>query len=92
MGPEDITDYAKRYLNLALKNYTVIWWKHFNVVDYSKLQNILTIVEVLFCLRLTNDSLEKLFSQLKSDRQRRLVGCASQYKGPIHSEKHDILY
>ena len=69
---EDIIDYAKRYLNLVQENYTTIWWKLFNAVDASKWQNILRVVELLFCLPLTNGRLERLFSQLKlikSDRR-----------------------
>ena len=69
---EDILDYAKRYLNLVQENYTTIWWKLFNAVDASKWQNILRVVELLFCLPLTNGRLERLFSQLKlikSDRR-----------------------
>ena len=69
---EDIIDYAKRYLNLVKENYATIWWKLFNAVDASIWQNILTLVELLFCLPLTNGRLERLFSQLKlikSDRR-----------------------
>ena len=69
---EDIIDYAKRYLNLVQEKYTTVWWKVFNAVDASKWQNILRVVEYLFCLPLTNGRLERLFSQLKlikSDRR-----------------------
>lgn len=69
---EDIIDFAKRYLNLVQENYTVIWWKLFNAVDACNWQNILALVELLFCLPLTNGRLERLFSQLKlikSDRR-----------------------
>ena len=69
---EDIINYAKRYLNLVQENYTTIWWKLFNAFDASKWQNILRVVELLFCLPLTNGRLERLFSQvmlIKSDRQ-----------------------
>lgn len=69
---EDIVDYAKHYLNLVYESYIVIWWKLFNSVDANKRQNILTIVELLFCLPLSNGRLERLFLQLKlikSDRR-----------------------
>ena len=69
---DDIVDYAKRYLNLVQEDYSVIWWKLFNSVDASKWSNILKLVELLFCLPMSNGHLERLFSQLKlikSDRR-----------------------
>ena len=41
------------------------WWKLFNAIDASKWLNILPLVELLFCLPLTNGRLERLFLQLK---------------------------
>ena len=69
---EEWEDYAKHYLNLVQESYTVILWKLFNFADANKWQNILTIVELLFCLPLSSGRLERLFSQLKlikSDRR-----------------------
>ena len=62
---DDIVEYGKRYLNLVQEDYKIIWWKLFNVPDSSKWQNILAVVELLFCLPVSNGHLERVFSQLK---------------------------
>ena len=62
---DDIVEYAKRFLNLAKEDYKVIWWKLFNAPDSSKWTNLLTVVELLFCLPVSNGHLERIFSQLK---------------------------
>ncbi len=62
---EDMTEYAKRYLNLVQEDYRAIWWKLFNVVDSKKWTNILSLVELLFCLPMANGRVERLFSSLK---------------------------
>ena len=67
----DIVDYAKRYLNIVQEDYTIIWWKLFNSVDSKNWMNILSLVELLFCLPMSNGRIKRLFSQLKlikSDR------------------------
>ena len=60
-----IVECAKRYLNLVQDDYKVIWWKLFNAPDSTKWTNILTVVELLFCLPVSNGHLERVFSQLK---------------------------
>ena len=68
----DIVDYDKRYLNIVQEDYTIIWWKLFNSVDSKNWMNILGLVELLFCLPMSNGRIERLFSQLKlikSDRR-----------------------
>ena len=62
---DDIVEYAKRYLNLVQDDYKVIWWKLFNAPDSTKWTNILAVVELLFCLPVSNGHLERVFSQLK---------------------------
>ena len=62
---DDLIDYAKRYLNLVQDEYQVIWWKLFNGVDAKKWSNLLTLVELLFCLPMSNGRVERAFSQLK---------------------------
>jgi hypothetical protein len=62
---DDMVSYAKQYLNLVQDDYKVIWWKLFNAVDSKDWSNILIIIELLFCLPLSNGRLERLFSQLK---------------------------
>ena len=72
---DDMLSYAKKYLNLVQEDYKVIWWKIFNSVDSNDWRNVLGIIELLFCLPMSNGRLERLFSQLKlikSDRRNRL--------------------
>ena len=61
---EDMLDYAKQYINLVL-NYREVWWKLFNAPVAKRWSNILTLVELLFCLPVGNGTLERVFSQLK---------------------------
>ena len=61
----DMIEYARRYLNLVQEDYHTIWWKLFNVVDSKKWTNILSLVELLFCLPMANGRVERLFSSLK---------------------------
>ena len=60
-----MVDYAKRYLNLVQVEYQVLWWKLFNAVDAKKWTNILSLVELLFCIPVSNGHVERVFSQLK---------------------------
>ena len=62
---EDMTEYAKRYLDLVQEDYRTIWWKLFNSVDSKKWTNILSLAELLFCLPMANGHVERLFSSLK---------------------------
>lgn len=62
---DDMVDYAKRYLNLVQVEYQVLWWKLFNSVDAKKWTNILSLVELLFCLPVSNGHVERVISQLK---------------------------
>ena len=62
---EDMVEYAKRYLNLVQEDYQTIWWKLFNSVDSKKWTNVLSLVELLFCLPMANGHVERLFSSLK---------------------------
>ena len=61
----DMVEYAKTYLDLVTQDYKAVWWKLYNGGFAFKWQNILAIVELLFCLPLSNGHLERVFSQLK---------------------------
>ena len=63
---DDMVDYAKRYFNLVQDTYCTIWWKLFNSVDAGKWSNILTLVELLFSLPMSNGKLERVFSLMKN--------------------------
>ena len=62
---DDMIDYGRKYLNLVQEDYKVIWWKLFNAVDSGQWRNVLGVVELLFCLPMSNGHLERVFSQLK---------------------------
>ena len=70
---DDLVDYGKKYLNLVQEeeinlvqeDYEIIWWKLFNAVDVKQWSNVLAVIELLFCLPLSNGHLERVFSQLK---------------------------
>ena len=69
---EDMTDYAKRYLDLVQDDYRTIWWKIFNSPSANNWNNILPLIELIFCLPMSNGRLERVFSTLKflkSDRR-----------------------
>ena len=59
-------EYAKRYLNLVQDDYKVSWWKLFNSPDSTKWTNILVVVELLFCLPVSNGHLECVFFPTKA--------------------------
>ena len=73
---DNIVEYAKRYLNLVQDDYKVIWWKLFNSPDSTKWTNVLAVVELPFCLPVSNGHLERVFSQLKlvKSEQRTCLG------------------
>ena len=60
-----MVDYGRKYLNLVQEDCKVLWWKLFNAVDAKQWSNILSVVEFLFCLPMSNGHLERVFSQLK---------------------------
>lgn len=69
---DDILLYAKQYINLVQNSYKGVWWKLYNCPDSPKWNNILSLVELLFTIPLSNGHLERCFSQLKitkSDRR-----------------------
>ena len=73
---DDMIDYAKRYLNLVQQDYKVVWWKLYNSVDAKQWTNVLAVIELLFCLPISNGPLERMFSQLKliKDNRRTCLG------------------
>lgn len=62
---DDIVVYAKRYLNLVEDVYKVVCWKLYNVPDARNWTTILAVVELLFCLPISDGHLERVFSQMK---------------------------
>ena len=70
---EDMVYYAKQYINLVQDPYRVVWWKLYNSPDARKWTNILTLVELVFCIPLSNGHVERCFSQLKITKSNRRV-------------------
>ena len=65
--------YAKTYLNLVQDDCQTVWWKLANCTDSKKLANILTLVELIFCLPMSNGHLEQVFSTLKMIKTERIT-------------------
>ena len=61
----DMLDYAKSYLPLSRDNYLTTWWKLFNSANSKNWTNILALVELVFCLPMSNGRVERIFSRLK---------------------------
>ena len=66
-----MTDYARRYLNLVQEDYPSIWWKLINAANANKWGNVLSLIELLFCIPMSNGRVERVFfcSDIKSDRR-----------------------
>lgn len=61
---DDIVDYGKMYLNLT-ENYRKVWWKLFNSSDSVRWSNILSLIELILTIPLSNGHLKRCFSQIK---------------------------
>ena len=62
---KDMLEYAKQYLNLVQEPSEVIWWKLFNASYSSRWSNVLCLVQLLFCIPMSNGHVERTFSILK---------------------------
>ena len=62
---DHMVEYGRTFLNLVQDDYKINWWKLFNSVDASKWSNVLRVIELLFCLPVSNGHLERVFSQIK---------------------------
>ena len=60
-----MVSYAKQYVNLVQNSYKEVWWKLYNCADTFKWSNILSLVELVFAIPLSNGHVERCFSQLK---------------------------
>ena len=47
-----------------MRVYRAVWWRIFHAPDSSQWKNILTLVELLFSLPVSNGKLERVFSQM----------------------------
>ena len=61
---DDMVDYGRMYINLT-ENYRKVWWKLFNNSDCVRWNNILSLIEMLFTIPVSNGHLERCFSQMK---------------------------
>ena len=67
---EDMVYYAKQQVP-----YRVVWWKLFNAIKWT---NILALVELTFCIPLSNGHVESCFSQLKITKTNRGVSLGEE--------------
>ena len=58
-------DHAKRYLSIAQEQVDTIWWKLFNSPSSKNWVNILSLVELIYCLPMSNGHIEYILSPLK---------------------------
>ncbi len=61
----DLLDYVRQHLNLVRDPIQAVWWKLFNASCSSKWSNLLSLVELLFCIPISNGHVERMFSHLK---------------------------
>ena len=66
--------YAKQYVN---NSYKEVWWKLYNCADTFKWSNIVTLVELVFAIPLSNGHVECCFSPLKFTKYDRIL-CLKQ--------------
>ena len=71
---DDMVDHARRYLDLVTQDNNVVWWKLFNSSNAKNWGNILGLIELLFCLPMSNGHVERVFSQLKVIKTDRRTG------------------
>ena len=65
----------RHYLDLVQEDYRTIWWKLFNAANVNRWGNVLSLIELLFCIPMSNGRVERVFSTvklIKSDRRSRL--------------------
>ena len=59
---KDMVGFAKQYLSIVEEDYPTIWWKLLNSAYSKKWKNILSLVELIFCLPMSNGHVEHTFS------------------------------
>lgn len=69
---KNMLEYAKQYLNLVQESSDSIWWKLFNASCKSRWSNVLSLVQLLFCLPMANGHVERTISILKLKRRNSL--------------------
>ena len=74
---DDMVLYAKQFVNSVQNSYKEVWWKLYNCADTFKWSNILSLVELVFAIPLSNGHVERCFSQLKFTKFARL-SCLKQ--------------
>ena len=79
----DMVDYAKRYLNITQEKVDTIWWKLFNSPTSQNWVNILGLVELIYCLPMSNGRAEHVFSALKLTKTERRSSLCEDYLNNI---------
>ena len=55
-----MSDYARRYLDVV-QDYSTIWWKLFSAANVNRWGNVLSLIELLFCIPMPKGTVESLF-------------------------------
>ena len=66
---DEMVDHARQYLDLATQDNNMVWWKLFNSMSAKNWGNILGLIKLLFCLTMSSGHVERVFSQLKTNRR-----------------------
>ena len=61
----NLIEYTITYLNPSTLSHKRVWYKLFNSSRKSRWSNILHLIELLFCLPISNAAVERLFSLMK---------------------------
>ena len=72
---EVMLQYACQYISVSTLSYQAVWWRLFNAPVATEWVNILTLVELLFSLPVSNGKVEQVFSQvnvIKSSKRTQL--------------------
>ena len=59
-----VLQYACQYISLSILDYQAVWWRLFHAPVAVEWTNILTLVELLFSLPVSNGKVERVFSQV----------------------------
>lgn len=80
---EAILQYACQYISLSTMDYQAVWWCLFHSPVADEWANILTLIELLFSLPVSNGKVERVFSQVN------VIKCG---KRPLCQMTHRMTY
>ena len=87
----DMVQYAKTYLNLVQEDSQTIWWKLADCTNSKKWVNVLALIELVFCLPMSNGHLEQVFSTLKLIKCDRRTSLGEDYLDNYLEQQQIVL-